>query len=542
MLASLATVLMSIGCVGTAAAKSKRASIAVDANTGEVLQEASADAPRYPASLTKMMTLYMVFEQMEAGKLNGKTRIRISKRAESVSPSKLDLKPGETIALDDAIKALVTKSANDVAVAIAEHIGGSEYRFAQLMTAKARQLGMRNTTFRNASGLPNDEQVTTARDMIKLALHLMDDFPRHYKVFSTRRFSYDGKNYRNHNRLLFSFKGTDGIKTGYTRASGFNLVASVHRDGRHVVAAVFGGSSSAARNSYMTSLLHRALKKAKTRKTRKPALVASAAPAPKPAQRRQIHEASAEALPWAGRPEKPAPAAADASAAPRIDVAKVRRVEIPPRPRHADRSAGSASPATQIAMQQATAAARQAQPAALTDPRAALGGPARQPSTFGAQAAAFTASDSGTVAEPVSLANTSADAGTSLTDAIGGMIRGLPPSTLERQAEALSANANVRTASLDPSPVRDAATPVQDRYQVQVGAYNDASEAERRLAAVAQRAPDIVGDARPMAIPVQDGPRQFFRARFAGFDSNGATDACQALQRKQIDCFVMKAE
>lgn len=523
LLLPLAIALLS--CVGThaATAASRHASIAIDANTGEVLQASSADAPRYPASLTKMMTLYLVFEQMEAGKLNGKSRISISKKAESVAPSKLDLEPGSTIALDDAIKALVTKSANDVAVAIAEHIGGTESNFARLMTAKAHELGMKNTTFRNASGLPNDEQVTTARDMATLALRLMDNFPRHYRVFSTRSFSYNGKTYRNHNRLLFSYQGTDGIKTGYTRASGFNLVSSVHRKGRHVVAAVFGSKSSAARNVFMRALVERAMKRAKTEKTRRPLLVASA-PAPKPAKRRQVAAASADALPWAQKPAAPAPAPAPARVAPaaeavstepssvRIDVAKVRRVIVP-------------------------APSQQNRQDRTADPRSALGGP----------------DDRGTSAGPAPLAFASAG---STTDVIGGFIRGLPPSTLDRQAQSLS-DSDFRTAQLARPPARGAAprtrfanaaprddegTGSRGSYQIQVGAYAEASEASRALASVAERAPDIVGGKNPLAIPVQKGERQFFRARFAGFASQEATKACLALRGKQIDCFVMKAE
>jgi D-alanyl-D-alanine carboxypeptidase len=526
----LAPLLVSIaiattGYVGTAVAKSRHAAFAIDANTGDVLHASSADAPRYPASLTKMMTLYLVFEQMEAGKLNGKSRIRISKHAASVSPSKLDLEPGEEISVDDAILALVTKSANDVAVALAEHIGGTETNFARLMTAKARKLGMANTTFRNASGLPDPEQVTTARDMVTLALRLQDDFPRHYRVFATRSFTYHGHTYRNHNRLLFSFKGIDGIKTGYTRASGFNLVSSVHRDGRHVVAAVFGSKSAAARNVYMGSLLQRALARAKTRKTRRPALVASA-PAPKPARRRHVATAD-KALP-------PAPPA-EAGSSVHIDVAKVRQVIVSPRPQPTAPAQPGPSPADRIA-------------AALQRPGM------QQPSQPEQQVASAEAAQP----SPAPLAFAS----TSTSDAIGGFIRGLPPSTLNQQAQALSPPPDApprgyQTASLTPpapqaAPPRNTAntsgsgdenaTGARGTFQIQVGAYAEAGEATRALASVAQRAPDILGGKSPLAIPVQVGERRLYRARFAGFDARTAAKACTALRDKQIDCFVMKAE
>jgi D-alanyl-D-alanine carboxypeptidase len=244
------------------AADPRAASMVVDANTGAVLHNKGGDELVYPASLTKMMTLYMTFELIELGRLNYDSKIKMTQEGADAAPSKLDLDAGEELTVVDAIKALVTKSANDVAIALAMHIGGTETNFARLMTRKARELGMQNTTFRNASGLPDPEQKTTARDMITLGLRLQDDFPRHYRLFSTRTFSFRGKTYRNHNSLLTRYQGTDGIKTGYTRASGFNLVSSVRRNGKHVVAAVFGGDTARERNAKMQSLLSSALAKA----------------------------------------------------------------------------------------------------------------------------------------------------------------------------------------------------------------------------------------------------------------------------------------
>ena len=199
----------------------------------------------------------------------------MSAAAAAVQPSKLGPGCRRRIALADAIKALITKSANDVAVAIAEHIAGSEDRFARLMTQRARQIGMTATTFRNAHGLPDPAQTTTARDMLTLSLRLMDEFPQYYRLFSTRAFSYEGSIYRNHNTLLGTFEGTDGIKTGYTSQSGFNLVASVQRDGRHVVGVVFGGASAGSRNAHMRQLLTRALTRASKVKTRRTDTIAS---------------------------------------------------------------------------------------------------------------------------------------------------------------------------------------------------------------------------------------------------------------------------
>ncbi len=264
----------------------------IDANTGAVLFNDDGDERRHPASLTKMMTLYLTFETIESGRLSFTSPVTVSSVAASAPPSNLDLEVGDEINVGDAIRALITKSANDVAVALAEKIGGSQANFVRLMNAKAKALGMSKTNFENASGLPDPDQVTTARDMITLGLHLQDDFPQHYPLFAMRTFRYKGASLRNHNTLMNHFAGIDGIKTGYTRASGFNLVSSVRRGGRHLVGAVFGGSSAASRNSEMRTLLTRAMARASTVKTRKsaPMLISklksepkiAVRPAPKP--------------------------------------------------------------------------------------------------------------------------------------------------------------------------------------------------------------------------------------------------------------------
>ncbi len=241
------------------------ASIVIDAHSGTVLHADGADRWVYPASLTKIMTLYMLFEAVDEGRFTLNSQLRVSRRAAGMPPSKLGLRAGESIRVRDAIGALVTKSANDVAVVVAEALAGSEAAFARRMTERARGLGLRATTFRNASGLPNSQQRTTARDMARLARQLQQDFPDFYSVFAMQRFSYGGRSYRNHNRLLESYDGTDGIKTGYIRASGFNLVASVLRDGRRLIAVVVGGRTSASRNAHMVTLLDRGFAEARRR-------------------------------------------------------------------------------------------------------------------------------------------------------------------------------------------------------------------------------------------------------------------------------------
>ncbi|CAA9307751.1 MAG: D-alanyl-D-alanine carboxypeptidase, partial [uncultured Microvirga sp.] len=197
------------------------AAMVVDVNSGRVLHAQNEDAPRHPASVTKVMTLYLVFEQIEKGRLTTSTPLTVSANASRQAPSKLGLRPGETIEVEDAIKALVTKSANDVAVVVAENLGGSEEAFAEMMTRKARALGMTNTVYRNASGLPNPEQTTTARDLTILGRAIKDRFPKQYRYFQTRVFQHATGSYRNHNKLLGRVEGVDGIKTGFTRASGF---------------------------------------------------------------------------------------------------------------------------------------------------------------------------------------------------------------------------------------------------------------------------------------------------------------------------------
>lgn len=232
-------------------------SIVVETATGRVLHESGADRQAYPASMTKMMTLLMLFDALENGKLAKDSRLTVSRRAAGMPPSKLGLKAGSTIKVEDAIRALVTKSANDVAVVVAEAVSGSESSFAVAMTKKARELGMSRTTFRNASGLPDTRQLSTARDMATLSTALIRQYPNYYDYFRIKSFAYNGRTYKNHNKLLDDYPGVDGLKTGYIQASGFNLAASAVRGGQRIVAVVFGGKTSRSRNAHMITLLDR---------------------------------------------------------------------------------------------------------------------------------------------------------------------------------------------------------------------------------------------------------------------------------------------
>ncbi|WP_049976066.1 D-alanyl-D-alanine carboxypeptidase [Azospirillum sp. B506] len=256
--ALLGMVALGSGLSAAEALAAKAAAIVVDARTGQVLIDQDADAITHPASLTKMMTLYLTFDALEDGRLTLDQQLPVSSWAESMSPTKLGLRAGQTLKVETAILGLVTKSANDAAVVLAEALGGTESRFAEMMTRKARELGMRHTVYRNASGLPNMEQVTTARDYAALSRALMRDHAKYYPYFSRRNFVYGGRTLANHNHLMSRYEGMDGIKTGYTVASGFNLAASAVRDGRRLVGVVLGGKSAVSRDNRMAALLDQA--------------------------------------------------------------------------------------------------------------------------------------------------------------------------------------------------------------------------------------------------------------------------------------------
>ncbi len=279
---------------------------AIDLNSGRVLYSKNANEQRYPASITKVMTLYLLFDALRDGKLSMNTQLRVSAHAADQSPTKLDLSEGDKISVADAIGAIVTKSANDMAVAVAEALAGSEEEFARRMTQKARSIGMLNTTFRNASGLPNSEQVTTAHDLIFLGKSILAEHPERCKVFATKYFQYDGQVYRNHNTLLYTYEGMEGMKTGFTQASGFNLLATARRGDKRLLAVVLGGSSAGARNQTMRNLLDNGWPKAMTlAEARRTGVIALAAAKPSPVRTAPAHEARPSPKPAA--PAEPAP-------------------------------------------------------------------------------------------------------------------------------------------------------------------------------------------------------------------------------------------
>ncbi len=593
------SLLVALGALGltrdiaSAQGSDRHAAIVADANNGAVLHADQADELRYPASLTKIMTLYLAFEAIEQGRATYATRIKISQEAASQPPTKLDLDAGETIALIDAMKALITKSANDAAVGIAEHFGGTESRFAGMMTDKARLFGMSRTTFRNASGLPNPSQVTTARDMLKLALRLQDDFPKHYHLFSIRSFTYDGSTYRNHNTLLHRFQGTDGIKTGYTRASGFNLVSSVRRGGRHVIGVVLGGRTASRRDVAMQMLVSRALLQSSPYKTRKtaPVLVAVAKPAqrPEPVVRPAPAIQSAPALSAPPRvaeapiprpvmvPQRPRPAAQPVPAAaatqpaptPPAPPAPVQAARRPSVPEVGAPDAGSPNTGAHESLPRFAFAPRgmgrpasandQPEPAGQGAPETAARGAA--PSTLQRQAAdlsragpARDAAPAPAVA-PVRVAAAS-PVGVGASTAAGGPARGAAPSTFQQQAAAMPHGSDAAVPPVRPAAARTmdppygvrgtmpppGNEPISGGFEIQIGAFATAPEADRALVTARTSAGDLLQSRSGRTVPVEKNARRIFRARFNGFDSRTAASTCLELRRRQIDCFVVRAE
>ena len=461
-----------------------RAALIVDANSGRDLYGHDAERPLYPASLTKMMTLYIVFDMMAQKRISNATKIQVTERCANQPPSNLELAPGDTIALREAVLALIVKSANDVACAVGENLAGTEEKFAQIMTARARQLGMKATTFRNASGLPDPAQVTTARDLSVLALHLIRDFPEQYRLFATREFVFNGRAHRTHNGLLRSFEGVDGIKTGYTRASGFNLVSSVRRGPRHVVGIVMGGVTAAQRNATMRALLTQGLARAST--TPRMRIAQRAAPVPEPAVLKPP-------VPRRVAQESPPSQALRSSAVAQAEPAAKSPVAVTPT---VSRDEGRAQ-AVRLPVPGPHAA-----PVAAADAK----GTGRPPSSLQAQATGET------IPAPV------------------------------RQATPVQHYAAPEKPAGLGAKSRSGAAPAHGPFQVQIGAFSNETEARKHLGVIAERAGALLAGHAPVTMPITKANLQFYRARFAGFSEAKAQSACQSLKAQRIECVVMRAE
>lgn len=504
-------------------------SLVVDANTGAVLQNTNGDALRHPASLTKIMTLYLLFERLEAGKISLASELRVSAHAAAQSPSKLNLSPGDTIDVESAIKAVVTKSANDVAVVIAENLGGDEPSFARLMTQKARALGMKNTTYYNASGLPNDEQWTTARDQVTLGRAIQERFPRYYRYFSTRTFVYEGRPMRNHNHLLGRVEGMDGIKTGYVNASGFNLVTSVRRAGRHVVAAIFGGRTARARDAQMEGLIGKYTLLASAKQTA-PAIaenanaaaprLAAAESIPVPAARPEI-EAKPEVIP---EPKAPAARLADNRPVEAEAARALRATAYAP-------EVGSKDPIRPVAVKTLAVKGSTMQTASLAPVAPGNARITTVKTAAGTPDPRFEKPiDLKTNNQAVAFASADAKSEPSQTDT-------LPPSPPGAKPGVLGV-LPVQVASADPADAVTASTHARARngWFIQVGALESEKEAKERLSEVRSAVKVLLKNAEAYTETVKKGSRTFYRARFAGFDEAGATKACREIKASKFVC------
>ncbi|MGP0060325.1 MAG: SPOR domain-containing protein [Beijerinckiaceae bacterium] len=486
------------------AAAADIAAIVVDGNSGRVLYARNETELRHPASITKVMTLYLLFEQLEKGRMRLETRIPISAHAALQAPTKLGLDEGDTISLTDAIKAVVTKSANDIAVAIAEAIGGDEEAFATMMTRKAHALGMTSTVYANASGLPNDEQVTTAHDLAILGRAVQERFPRYYHFFSTPVFYFDGVANRNHNRLLDRIEGMDGIKTGYTRSSGFNLLTSVKRDGHYIVAVVLGGQSASSRDRIMADLIEQEIDKAAT--TRTVPLVAENGAVERAAAR--IETANVRELP----PTKP--------------TAESKPL---PEPRPAAKSLPLASEPVPPDPVQVASIGEQI-PAAR--PRPAFVAATAKPGED-------QRADANKTKRNALDGSTAHQATTSATPSSMRWVVG--PAPVQEKADSVKlAKAELPRAESVVAADSGRPTAAKSGWMIQIGATDDVAKANDLLARAKAEGRGRLSTAQPFTEKVQKGAETLYRARFAGLAEDQADAACKTLKRSGFACFATK--
>jgi D-alanyl-D-alanine carboxypeptidase len=560
----------------------------VDANTGRTLYAVADNELRHPASITKVMTLYLLFEQLEKGRLTPESPIVMSEHAASQAPSKLGLAPGESLTVDEAIKAIVTRSANDVAVAIAEKIGGDEETFAEMMTRKAHALGMTRTVYHNASGLPDDGQVTTAHDLTILARAIEEHFPHYFHYFSTHSFEFAGETVVSHNHLIGRVDGVDGIKTGYTNASGFNLLTSMHLNGRSLVAVVLGGRSAAARDQLMEQLLYQHFAQASAGGHTAPMIADASAPEPP-----QVAEAGPRRSPSAAlaMPLPPVRESAEKNedeAEGDNDETPARAAPVAPaRAQVADRQliardapatafdAGAGKPIELIGGVKGSEAIAQSKPSVLpaSEPKpieteispsfqAVAADPAALGWVKGPDGAIQPPKSTGSEEEPTgktSLKPNEARAfgaippaktfQTASNDpAALGWVKGPDPAVSAKSAAAVKPQTESKaTARPVERPVEESGvakseetrTPAHDGWVVQIGATDDADKATDMLNRAKAQNRGLLAMAKPFTERVQKGDSTFYRARFAVLDSAAAEAACRSLKRSGFSCFAM---
>ncbi len=480
---------------GGGVAVSTNAAIVVDGATGRELFGVDENALRHPASITKVMTLYLLFEQLEQGRLHLGDEIPVSAHAASQAPSKLGLRAGSSIRVEDAIKAIVTKSANDMAVAVAEYIGGSESRFAEQMTEKAHALGMASTHYANASGLPNPEQLTTARDLAILGRATRARFPEYFHYFSLREAYVRGMRLHNHDHLLGRVPGVDGMKTGYTNASGYNLLTSANHNGHYIVAVVMGGRTWRSRDAYMESLIAKYIHEGGS-----PRSAADVAEHEEPAQAEPAAEAAPVAQaapPAAGR--APRPAFVSAQSRDR-DESAIATASIPHR----------------------HGAARAADTAAATSVPTPVSHWIAGPSGVSALRAAT---------------RFRANNGASETPTRASASESVPETRREPRH---LAKAEARSEDDAPAPRALPEKPPAAGWMIQIGATDDAGKAAELLDKAKARRGALLASAKPFTEKVQKGHGTIYRARFAGLEESKAAAACKALKHSGFSCFTIK--
>lgn len=538
-LVGVVAVALSVAASPAEAARKKRrhagggytppyAAMVVDVKSGRTLHATNEDAPRIPASLTKVMTLYLLFEQLERGRFTMDSELKVSAFAARQAPSKIGFAPGETISVRDAILALITKSANDVAMAVAENVGGSEDEFARMMTARARSLGMSRTSFYNPHGLPhNPPNITTAQDLTILARAIQERFPRYYPMFSTRVFNYAGGSYRNHNKLLGRVEGVDGIKTGYTNASGFNLMTSAKSEGRQIVSVVLGGRSGAARDKIMADLVVANLPRAATGGRAAPMVAQAAEPVQeRPRQATQVAAAPSEPAPMpvprpniASEPEVPAAA--------RAYAASTTTPIAPPRPINL-----GAQPLPLSAMRPVTATTT---PSAM---RWSIGAPPADGKVLRPPANVDVTSSIAKLAEPEEQPVARAPEPQKV-ELRQPEVAPLAPAKPQPAATVAVAKAAPDTRASD---ARSGATAIPSgKWVIQLGATDDEAKAKDILARARAKASGPLAEASAFTEKVEKGGATLFRARFAGFeDPKDAQNACAKLKRDGFSCFATR--
>jgi D-alanyl-D-alanine carboxypeptidase len=514
------------------AAPDKSAALVVDANTGKTLYAHNADSLRYPASLTKMMTLYVLFEELSAKRLSLNSLLTVSATAAAQPPSKLGIRAGGTIRVEDAILALTTRSANDMAIAIAENISGSVPAFAARMNRTARALGMSSTTYRNPNGLPDPGQTTTARDLVKLGRALQDNFPAYYRYFGVRSFVFAGRRIGNHNHLLGSVQGVDGIKTGYTRASGFNLVTNVNRDGRHLIAVVMGGRSAGTRDGQMRQL------------------IATYLPAAKPGVRKEAVLAAD-----AGEPTK-ADTITDAADDDSEDGAPAEGTQVAvaaqPRPRP-DQSAQTA-PSTRASVDD-LAYASASRPASTPPAEAAMmalsakhlpSSAKPRPSTRPVVAQGDTSdTDDDLPADPIAQRISAASQVAELAFAEPAASRDDPLVKLAAIARKRASEEQQVAVAMPSDVVRQKSAPAaspsrESSWLIQIGAFPTKAGANAVLSKARRSLGSRFAAVHPTTEPVKVRRGFVYRARFVGFaDKDQARAACAELHRRRIKCLAV---